>query len=950
MDNIGVKITADASGVAPGVNTTKSEIGGLEAVVSGLNATFQALGAKIQSAFTGGAAAAKGMSEAVASVGVAAEAKIMASMEAVAALRAAMAGFAEVAIAAFAVHEVVSFINNMGEASQKIVHLSEQFGMSVTQVQQLQGVATATGISIDSLTRGMAFMDRNMANAAAGSKRMQQAFNAVGVSLNDGRDQFQKLEAVADKFKNMDDGPKKVALAMQLFGRSGKELIPVLNLGSAGIELLNQKLDEYGVKNADAVAKGEVLAQNLNESKLGFLGLGNVMTEALAPAFTELVAGFNDLVKAFIQSYQQGGLVYVIMQTIAAVIKVVVDVVELLGTIFKAVWDVIVEVITDIGHDFADIFGMSVPKNVNVTDQVLNVFKDTCIIVGDAIKIFVETVSLGFRVLAQIIITFGKIAYDALTLNWGAIAGDWQTGMNRVVNIVHEATKKIVDDAGEMAKAIQAAAQGKALGGTSGGVDFGKGSGDFDFTPSANKKTKKPKQQNDQMQLWRDDLDTQLLDEKNWGVDEAQFTEQFWAQKLATLKVNSKLWLQVHKEMLTAKKALFKEDQAEEIADIKMHEQIALDDVKTQTSIAKEGLNQQLELINEKEKLGQISSTKAVAQRNAVNKQLLQLDMQEADAEYNIKLQALQQELALEKLKPTERAAINRQIEVLERQHENQMLQMQAQYNAKVKAQNDALVNAYVEKWKSAIQPISSAMGNMFNQLITRQATFRQAAIQAMDSIVSSWISKGAEWLGNYIATQLGMRAANTATKAEDQATQTTTDATKLLSAQMSNAGQIASDAAVAAAAAFASTAAIPVVGPALAPEAAAGASAAVMAMVPLAFAEGGFDIPWGSNPLTQLHQEEMVLPAHIANPLRDLLASPFMLRGGTDLGGAAGRQAGATGLQTQIDNSRGDVRLYHQPHYPTPGPGVDMEHLLRTEGDRLIRYVKKAHRDGKFN
>ena len=37
--------------------------------------------------------------------------------------------------------------------------------------------------------------------------------------------------------------------------------------------------------------------------------------------------------------------------------------------------------------------------------------------------------------------------------------------------------------------------------------------------------------------------------------------------------------------------------------------------------------------------------------------------------------------------------------------------------------------------------------------------------------------------------------------------------------------------------------------------------------------ASGGFDIPKGLNPMTQLHEQEMVLPAHIANPLRDQLA-----------------------------------------------------------------------------
>lgn len=77
-----------------------------------------------------------------------------------------------------------------------------------------------------------------------------------------------------------------------------------------------------------------------------------------------------------------------------------------------------------------------------------------------------------------------------------------------------------------------------------------------------------------------------------------------------------------------------------------------------------------------------------------------------------------------------------------------------------------------------------------------------------------------------------------------------------------------------AAASAYASTAAIPVVGPFLAPAIAAGAFAAVAAFGSgISSAAGGFDIPAGVNPMTQLHAREMVLPATLADGLRGLIA-----------------------------------------------------------------------------
>ena len=49
------------------------------------------------------------------------------------------------------------------------------------------------------------------------------------------------LLETADKFKGLPNGVDKTAIALKLFGRSGKDMIPVLNLGSKGIQELQKK-------------------------------------------------------------------------------------------------------------------------------------------------------------------------------------------------------------------------------------------------------------------------------------------------------------------------------------------------------------------------------------------------------------------------------------------------------------------------------------------------------------------------------------------------------------------------------------------------------------------------------------------------------------------------------------------------------------------------------------
>lgn len=83
---------------------------------------------------------------------------------------------------------------------------------------------------------------------------------------------------------------------------------------------------------------------------------------------------------------------------------------------------------------------------------------------------------------------------------------------------------------------------------------------------------------------------------------------------------------------------------------------------------------------------------------------------------------------------------------------------------------------------------------------------------------------------------------------------------------------ELKTSAATAAGNAYKAVVGIPVVGPVLAPAAAAVAYAGVLAFgAKLPSAAGGFDIPAGANPITQLHEKEMVLPAKYADAIRGM-------------------------------------------------------------------------------
>lgn len=109
------------------------------------------------------------------------------------------------------------------------------------------------------------------------------------------------LLEVADRFKTMPDGAGKTAVAMDLFGRSGKDMIKILNLGSDGIKDLEDKAEKLGLtlstKNIaqvnDYVKSQKELKDSTDQLKLA-VGL------ATTPVLTSFHQTLNDVITSLI--------------------------------------------------------------------------------------------------------------------------------------------------------------------------------------------------------------------------------------------------------------------------------------------------------------------------------------------------------------------------------------------------------------------------------------------------------------------------------------------------------------------------------------------------------------------------------------------------------------------------------------------------------------------------
>ncbi|WP_445364894.1 tape measure protein (plasmid) [Microbulbifer sp. ANSA001] len=202
------------------------------------------------------------------------------------------------------------------------------------------------------------------------------------------------------------------------------------------------------------------------------------------------------------------------------------------------------------------------------------------------------------------------------------------------------------------------------------------------------------------------------------------------------------------------------------------------------------------------------------------------------------------------------------ELEVLREQHNRRLLEldMQAKQESMVLWEDmGASVNSLWNQglqammqgtltWKNAMNAIWAEMGKFFMLKVVADPLKKWAAAQA---------TKLAMHMG-FIQTE---QAAEGAAAATSVAT-TVSTATAKIGAHAATAGAGAAE----------SQASIPYIGPVLAIAAMGAILGSVMALKGnIKSARGGYDIPAGVNPVTQLHEQEMVLPAEHANTIRRL-------------------------------------------------------------------------------
>lgn len=218
-------------------------------------------------------------------------------------LAVAAAGAVTALVSIKTLQSVIGTTQDLGAAVNK---LKRETGETSEEASKLLYAFKRTGLSGDEASASLGILAKKLkgvsdeeTGVATGGKTTADILNDIGVKAFTTSGQVGSLAdimpQIADVFKRMPDGIEKTGLAMQLFGRSGKDMIPILNQGSEGLKELGADAERFGLVLSDK-GVADIKAYTGAQRELGsaFDGIKLAIGLAIMPALTDLTTAFTN--------------------------------------------------------------------------------------------------------------------------------------------------------------------------------------------------------------------------------------------------------------------------------------------------------------------------------------------------------------------------------------------------------------------------------------------------------------------------------------------------------------------------------------------------------------------------------------------------------------------------------------------------------------------------------
>lgn len=362
---------------------------------------------------------------------------------------------------------IVDMATQTAEAGDAIDKSSQKVGMSAEAYQKWDYVLQRSGTSMDAAATGINKLTNTFDDAKNGSAKAVSAFESIGLSMEEIQNMSREdlFGAVINGLQGVADDAEKAALANDLFGKSGQDLLPVLNSSNEEIQGLMNKAEEYGmIMSNETVSASAAFNDSLTDLKNTFAGVKNSIAGDLLPGFTMITDGLAGLVAG-----QEGAgaqitegvteLVGQITDKIPEITNIIVELAQIIleqaPTIIDSLASGIMNalptltpVVTDIILKIVEVLTNNLPQIINMAIEII------VTLAGGLIKAIPQLVKAVPQLLTALINGFlalsaeiAQIGIDIVKGIWSGIQSAWEwlkEKFNKLLNGLLGGVKKLL--------------------------------------------------------------------------------------------------------------------------------------------------------------------------------------------------------------------------------------------------------------------------------------------------------------------------------------------------------------------------------------------------------------------------------------------------------------------------------------------------------------------------
>lgn len=216
------------------------------------------------------------------------------------------------------------------KAADEILTLSSTTGLATDTIQKMNYASELLDVSTETITGSMSRMIRSLNQAQKGTGDAADAFRKLRVNIRDSRGQLKDSETlfyqVIDALGKVRNETERDALAMQLFGRSARELNPLIEAGSGALKELGDEAERMGyVMDEEALESLGALDDAMQRFKNQTQTFKQSIAMVMLPVLTSLFETLNKIDPKIIATVAIIGSIAAVAITVARGIKSITD-------------------------------------------------------------------------------------------------------------------------------------------------------------------------------------------------------------------------------------------------------------------------------------------------------------------------------------------------------------------------------------------------------------------------------------------------------------------------------------------------------------------------------------------------------------------------------------------------------------------------------------------------